>query len=172
MRAHLAIALSLAPMVTACGDKAEEAYAFDEGTYEIDFDEADTTACGYEAVALRADAMEVGVTATLDGMRYTYPDATTDQDSVDCSMDGMDFDCDALTATQDITGNGFDAVITLSLAQSGTWTDPGAHDGRFIYTFTCEGGDCGDGGLDGSVYGPDATFPCDVSGSYTADKAG
>ena len=168
MRAHVTLAL----MLTACGDKAEEPYAFEEGTYEVAFDEVDTTSCGYEAVALNADAREVGVTETLDGMRYTYPDATTDQDSVDCALVGADFDCDALTASQDITGNGFDAVITLSLAQSGTWTDPGAHDGSFTYTFTCEGDDCLDGGLDGSVYGPDATFPCDVSGTYSAVKAG
>lgn len=164
--------IALALLLTACGDKAEEPYAFDEGTYEIDFEESDTTVCGYEAVALRADAMEVGVTSTLDGMRYTYPDATTDQDSVDCTLEGADFDCDALTASQDLTGNGFDAVITLSLSQSGTWTDPDAHEGSFTYTFACEGDDCAPGGLDGSVYGPNATFPCDVSGSYAAVKAG
>lgn len=167
MRAPITLAL----MLTACGDKAAEPYAFDEGTYTVTFDEVDTTDCGYEAVALRADPMEVGVTATLEGMRYTYPDAATDQDSVDCTLEGSEFACDPLTATQDITGNGFDAVITLSLAQSGTWTDTDTHDGSFTYTFTCEGDDCLDGGLDGSVYGPDATFPCDVSGGYAAAKA-
>jgi hypothetical protein len=161
----------LAPLaLLACGDKDVEPYTFDEGTYTVQFDEVDGTGCGYTSVYLRNDAMEVGVTATLDGMRYTYPDATTDEDSTDCDMVGAEFDCAPLTQTQDLTGQGYEAVITVSLGQSGEWTAPDAHDGDFVYTFSCEGEDCA-GGLDGTAYGADAEFPCDLTGGYSAKKA-
>lgn len=164
------LALLIAATTLACGDEPVEPHEFDEGTYIVQFDEVDGTACGFDSVYLRADAMEVGVTATLDGMRYTYPDATTDEDHVDCAMDGAAFNCDALTQVQALDAQGFDATITILLLQSGEWTDSDAHAGRFTYAFTCTGEDC-TGGLGGSAYGADAGFPCELSGEYTGEKA-
>jgi len=67
-----------------------------------------------------------------------------------CTLSGKDFACDSVVDVDDLSGDGFDAVLESSNTASGTFSSETAAVVRFDFVLTCEGSDCG------GIY----DFPC------------
>lgn len=82
----------------------------------------------------------------------------------DCTLTGADFTCpDRAAAVEDFTTSGFDAILTLNVAVSGTFSDAETMTGQQQGTANCVGTACG--GLAGFL---GTTFPCSVTVDFTA----
>ncbi|MFH1466954.1 MAG: hypothetical protein ABIO70_21405 [Pseudomonadota bacterium] len=134
-----------------------------EGRWAYDEGELMEDSCG----------MDDGTTGDNDGgfaLANTGPGTFTvvpddGGDPIACTITGMDFDCTPrLQEEEDLSGDGLDAVITVTVAPSGTFLSASSMEGFQNGLADCAGTDCDrvevHSGLD---------FPCTLVVSFTAE---
>jgi hypothetical protein len=164
---RLLLPLSAALLTLACKAEDAQPYAHQSGAYTVSFlTEWDGGDCRFDTVYANFDP--VGTTIDADAAAGSMAVSFDEGDQVlDCDLDVNAFSCaPVFFFEQDLTREGQQAVVSVRFGMSGEWTSEAAFSGSYAHHFACEGANCG--GLDGTAYGADAAFPCQLSGDFSA----
>jgi hypothetical protein len=100
------------------------------------------------------DTERVTVSEDLASMTFGEGD-----EALDCALDGRDFDCSQPPITMDLSKYGYDAVTTVSMDLTGTWTSDTSFEMDLASAITCAGADCASLGLE----------DCEATGTATGE---
>lgn len=153
--------------LSACAE-AEPALTPASGDWDFSLGEWTGGDCAFDRIYLNATE----ATFPVEGRAGAFSVDFGDNGVLDCTVDGLDFDCPAIPFyTTDLASGDLDAVVTTDFGGTGTFADDAgaAFTGTFRNGFSCAGGDCGD--LGGTQYGADARFPCGLTGAWSAALA-
>ena len=159
--------LSVALLSLACKAEDPQPHAHQSGAYTVTFlTEWDGGDCRFDTVYANFDP--VGTTVDADAAAGSMAVAFDEGDQVlDCDLDVNAFGCPPVFFfEQDLSRDGKDAVVSVSFGLAGEWTSDSAFSGSYAHHFACDGADCGS--LDGTAYGADAAFPCQLTGDFSA----
>jgi hypothetical protein len=151
-------------LLIGCPDDPPEPFDYAEGSYLYEFSDWTGGDCEFDAVSQNADSAEAEVVRT-SGEDF---DADFGNDNpLVCGVAGMVMACQASEPIVNELST-HDATITVRWSVVGEWLDASHMAGTFTHDFECEGAGCDD--LSGSIYGGDAVFPCDKSGTWSAER--
>jgi hypothetical protein len=103
---------------------------------------------------------------TGEGTFTVVPDDTGEAFS--CTLAGVDYTCDPRIQEQEDLGKyGFDAVVTVTIAPSGTFLTASTMDGQQNGEASCEGTDCATAAAVMQL-----EFPCILTVAFTAENPG
>jgi hypothetical protein len=103
---------------------------------------------------------EFTITSTGDGT-FTVDDGGV---LFDCTVSGSAFNCPE-RLTEEIDANPLDAVVSVHVSVTGTFSSSSASSGRQTANVTCVGTQCADAATYAGITG----FPCSVSETFTAE---
>ncbi len=175
-------ALLLIAGITACGDKGGDdsggssdgggayggAFSPQEGHWTTTSNSFPKDSCGFTG-ASDGGAGEDGFTLTqVAELTFEVQFDTPDEDGWDlltCTLSEMDWACAQNTATNDLTGDGVDAVLSSSQDVAGSFLSATSLTGGATVNVDCSGDDCD---IMASVLGLDS-FPCQVISEFAAE---
>lgn len=130
---------SLIVLGTGCSGKSDDTGAFapDEGVWAASSTVVTSDSCGlYADSTLESDP----ITITVVGASTFIVDTGTGE--IECTLSGMDFTCEAVVATNDLSADGIDAIITSTDVPGGSFTSATAGTVVFDQSLECDGADC------------------------------